>query len=998
MPRTPTGAPAGGAPPQALLSLQALAGNHAVTGLVEAGAPTLQRQQVPAAPPTAPPAAPPAAGAGTPFAAPAEPQHRFARIATWTGWTDSAVTTHDVVGAVPIAHHVTPIDAVPASITPVGWTPGQYESLAAATAAIKSAGTAGAVFLENGRYVAYHASGETLLSAFTLANVLWFPEKPWTAVRFDTDAQVIVTEDGAELRPTQFTTKDDAKTRMADQALMPGAGTASTDPFAGYKQGLDLTKPAVLELAFGAAMRDNALAVLASARVRVQRDVDRRFASGTVSQAEIQTMRSTAEYLAGIDAEIAAIPKTLPSGTQESYAEFQANHARFQALQARRRVVLARYPALARVDATAFARLSPEEQNAQLGADALQVLEDIDTTRNNIHDGSVNLWKIRSVVDSTIAGLGISDPEARKQVENLVAANQTSIAETVLTLFTLAFGIGAAFATGPVGVALAAGAFGLGVADAISQTEAFFAEHAASNTDLDPAQSLLSPEEARSWGWLVVAWVGVVADAAQVVTALKAVKAANGTLEVGVTALAKGDQRLATDLRRAAGIADAGEVLTEALRPGLSRRVGTTIEVNASLAPREIRVDILVDDAGRVSVQGMVVGAEATVGEILAHGQVVTMVRRYDGLVGKIRELVDKVRSLAGFPAPGVNPFKAGSQAYESFFEVMKLPDIIAARRAALGRALGTAEEDVLRREVRFLESELVEHSAAVERMAAEKGSGFVAAAGEETRNAIRSGAVPPLEGNALVKDPSAYYYRRNPAGDPPFLLTRFADSKEPALTLVREGSGWKIATGALSRREEGAALVASWSDDLKRGFAALVGRFADATVVPLRGVATTRRRLQEVVTGAQQYELRQILAEALRTHPDPLVEATQSVDALLAHEIVVVRGTDQLRAYNYRLAFETASGAPASGDLHHLIPLYLGGDHRRLVDIEPLLHDRLHTLIEGIPIGDGVTLAPSSIQNSAALTFDYGAGILSSNGRVQLGRFAADGTFVPVP
>ncbi|NKY38185.1 WYL domain-containing protein [Cellulomonas septica] len=251
--------------------------------------------------------------------------------------------------------------------------------------------------------------------------------------------------------------------------------------------------------------------------------------------------------------------------------------------------------------------------------------------------------------------------------------------------------------------------------------------------------------------------------------------------------------------------------------------------------------------------------------------------------------------------------------------------------------------------------------------MAAEKGSGFVAAAGEETRNAIRSGVVPPIEGNALVKDPSAYYYRRNPAGDPPFLLTRFADSSEPALTLVREGSGWKIAAGALSRREEGAALVASWSDDLRRGFAALVGRFADATVVPLRGVATTRRRLQEVVTGAQQYELRQILAEALRSRPDPLVEATQSVDALLAHEIVVVRGTDQLRAYNYRLAFETAAGAPASGDLHHLIPLYLGGDHRRLVDIEPLLHDRLHTLIEGIPIGDGVTLAPSSIQNSAA-------------------------------
>jgi hypothetical protein len=927
-----------------------------------------------------------------PVPPPNPPQNRAKSIGTRLGWHDTSVRTMTELGGDRIDNYGGLPGMIPVSSTPAGWTTGSYPTEDAAVAAIRAAGTAGAVFDETGHFVAYHVSGDGWLYSFTFDNVRWFADKPWTAVRFDgsPSANVIVTGDGVALRPENFKSKEDARAATADQALMPGAGA---DPFAGYRQAFGgANSSASLDMMFYPAMRDNALARLAAAIPQVERDIQRRSSSGVVPPAEVALMRGTAEYLAGLDEEMDQIPKSLPPDPDA--------YERFWALKARRQVVLRRYPVLARVDAREFAKLSQDEQMAQLGANSLKIREDIDRTRDNVLDGSVNLWKIRPLVDSTIAGLGITDPQARKYVYQLASANESSIGQDILTLFTVVFGLASIVVDGPVGVAVAAGALGLGAADAISQTDQILAEHSAANTALDPAASLLPPEDARSYGWLVVAWLGVIADAAQVVTAVKAVKTAGGIIDRGVEVLAHTDQQLAKELRLAAGAGDATEVISEVNKVGLGRRLSTTIEIDGTMGA-EVRVHYHVDSEGRAVVDGVRCGPEATVGVILAHEPVVAMLRRYDGVLGKLRELIDKIRSLAGFPAAGVNPFPAGSQAYESFFELTKLPDVIASRQAALGASLGTDGEEVLHREIEFLENQLVHHQQVVDQMVVEQGVGFIAAAGEGTTRAIGEG-MPAIVGNPLVTDASKYYYRVNPGGKPPYLLTRFANADVPALTLVQDGAGWRIAEGALSRTEEAAAMVAGFSGKGREAFEALRKAYVDGVfrIVPLHGVASTGKTFRQILAPQESERLVDILTRtfAAARDPNPQARAVAAVEGLLEHEVTVVRGTDQLRAYNYRLAFEKATGAEAEGDLHHLVPLYMGGGHGALVDMPPGLHDELHELIDGIRLEEGVTLAPSSIQNASSLSFSEGAAVLYEDRHVQLVRLNPDGSFTPVP
>ena len=144
---------------------------------------------------------------------------------------------------------------------------------------------------------------------------------------------------------------------------------------------------------------------------------------------------------------------------------------------------------------------------------------------------------------------------------------------------------------------------------------------------------------------------------------------------------------------------------------------------------------------------------------------------------------------------------------------------------------------------------------------------------------------------------------------------------------------------------------------------------------------------------------LRVLLQEAFTRagDPDAANKALDAAQAVANHQVVVIRGTDQLRAYNYRLNFTGSAEELAEVDLQHIIPLQLGGDHRRLVAVQQDLHDRLHDLIDEIPFGQG-TLAPHSIRSSADLSFTEGAAVLNPDGSVQLARMNPDGTFTLVP
>jgi hypothetical protein len=568
----------------------------------------------------------------------------------------------------------------------------------------------------------------------------------------------------------------------------------------------------------------------------------------------------------------------------------------------------------------------------------------------------------------------------------------------MVSTFAVVFGLASVFVSGPAGIAIAAGALGLSFTDAVMQTEDYFAEGHAANTALDPSQALMSSEDLKSWGWLVVAWAGVVMDAKAVGEAIHAVKAAGGAIEPGVKLLSKSDEEVAKRLRLAAGYADVAEKVTEANRGALANRLGTTLELVEDMG-REVKV-VAEMEKGVLVVKGTKYGPLATAHDVLMHIPTVQMVRRYEGLLGRLRSVLDRFLEVAGVATRGGNPFPVGSAAFESYGEAMKLDLILAARREQLGKMIGTEGKAALERDIVFLESELGRHESVVAQMVVEKGAGFIAVAEEQTAKAIKQG-MPALEGDTLIKDASQYYYRANPHGEPPFIITRIANSDAPSRTLVREGASWKIAEGALSRAEEAAALVKSWPDPVRKAFQKLEAELGTGAfrVVPLEAVASTRTRIGQIMTAERRADILDILTEAFKESKaaDPAKSAAAALERLSAHEMTVVRGTDQLRAFGYRRMF--LQGADAGEDeIHHLIPLYLGGDHKTMVKLNPDLHDRLHAAIDEIIFAPGTSLAPTSMQRAKGLSFSQGAAVIDPKGGVQFARCLPDGTYVLIP
>ena len=121
-----------------------------------------------------------------------------------------------------------------------------------------------------------------------------------------------------------------------------------------------------------------------------------------------------------------------------------------------------------------------------------------------------------------------------------------------------------------------------------------------------------------------------------------------------------------------------------------------------------------------------------------------------------------------------------------------------------------------------------------------------------------------------------------------------------------------------------------------------------------------------ELMTEDVRESLRQIVRKALQRagRPSTAKDIAAVLDPLFSHQIALVKGTDQLRAFGYRSLYQSATGAAAEGDLHHLIPLYLGGDSKlkNLLDLEKDLHDAMHDAIETIKFGADTTLAPNVV------------------------------------
>jgi hypothetical protein len=897
--------------------------------------------------------------------------------------------------------------------------PQQTES--AALALVQTNGKSGAVTLEGGIYVAYQTDA--------MSNDSKKPARV-DAPTCEPGVVALVTSTHAVYRPGTY---DPGATGLQSTSDIKGK-TAPGDPFQGYKdalnggKALDTVDPKTLIPAFEAAMRDTALAALAESE-RGVKEKKPKFDKGLggVPDAEVQLIRNTALELLPLQQKVddakmrregAFSLMRVNGGGEMAMKMFEKSKLELATYGPQRNAVRQRYPMLARLsthELDQFTKMTDEERVKKLGAELPGILSDIAKTRDNLLDGKIDLWESTEIVETTIQGLGLTSKEKREVIADKKKDHERgkTITTVIKALINIGLGIGGALIGGPFGAAMALGALTSDVVDAIHDTDEYFVKKAASNTDVDPNKSILDPESAPGWGWLIVSWAAVGLDVLDVKAAVKAIEVGQKSVSQAAEELAKlkagtrglpAEGELVLKLKTAAGELATGEVLTEINKAGVANRLGVGIEIDKSIAETEVRVGFKVDrETGKIEITGMRVGVKATLEDVLAHGTVLKLVRRYEGVTGKVRQLWDKLLSLGGKTPANVNPFPPGSLAYNSWLEVKKLPAMIDARATKYGPHLTKDAEAALRQDIEFLESELARHQKIVDQMILEAGEDFVAKAGDSTLKCTNElgyslpdvSKKPPLGATDIAS--SAYYYRID-AGKPTLAkkANRPGQSLRPELGTDGKPTG-KFVEGELSREQKALDLVARMDTPKQAAFNKLVEdiRKAEpgAKVVPIERIAATKRTLaavtEEFGDKAFRPKLTKLLTQALEKKGmksiDAAAAAKKAVDDLLGHEIMVVRGTEQLRAYGYRPRFISATGSVVEDDLHHMVPLYLGGDHTiaNLVDIDPKLHDAVHELVESVKFSDGVTLAPWSIQNAKGLNFTEGAAILHADGTI---------------
>ena len=669
-------------------------------------------------------------------------------------------------------------------------TLGEATSESQAITIAKVANVPAAIIADQGVFFVYRISvfedlmGDTIFNPTLIANA---------GLRVDDGVLAIV--DHGNVYRTGFhqgwTATDDAR----------GAYQATFEPYLALHDGNlgAATEPEFLAI-FEAAMRDNALAVLAESerQARAKRD-QLQGGVDAVSADEQATIDETAREALSVQTEIEdkdrrridirnrrmigpAGPVDLPKGPEEIRLEREV-----AALRQRRREVNLGYPMLGRYESASDLRefINRDEAGriAALAGDARSVLTNIATTRANILTGDLNLWLVRPVVDSTIAGMGVAEgTDQRRWVDAKAEAQTSRDSNTQIALAVLSIGLGlaAAFATGGTALILTAGAVGVGVYDAVRTTEDYFVREAGTDTDIDriDGASLLPEDMRQHWGWLVLAWVGVGLDAfdvARVIGQVGRTTRGSGLIDEAAQALAAGDARLLERLRRAAGDVDIAETISEGNRAAVSRAVGAEITVDPR-AGRSVEVLYEVDEAsGRVAISGVRVGAAANVGDIVAHADTVRMLRRHGTLSGRLHDLWTRIRTFGA--AGSANPFEAGTAAFNSFEELRKLEGLTATRRAKLREALEAGDDarpaqQELRRQLAFLENEIDRHQRVVDSLSDLRGGRGMVAMSDDTRAALEAGRfLPDHPGRALADlsndeiASSAYYFVRNDDG-----------------------------------------------------------------------------------------------------------------------------------------------------------------------------------------------------------------------------------------
>jgi hypothetical protein len=221
-------------------------------------------------------------------------------------------------------------------------------------------------------------------------------------------------------------------------------------------------------------------------------------------------------------------------------ARLQKADAELKRLIAERRGIVRVYPILDRIkDIAEFNKLDDSGKAKALHDLSGTIGSNIDHVRGLVRNAldrttpELDLFALENLVNTTIAGLGITSEEQRGWIRERQAhaAWIAGITDLAFAIISLGLGVaaiiasaGAATSAVAAGWAAAASIGSLGVAslDAIRTTGSYYEKQWMTGTDPDREQSFLSPEEEMHWGWVVAAWVGVGLDALQAVHAVKA--------------------------------------------------------------------------------------------------------------------------------------------------------------------------------------------------------------------------------------------------------------------------------------------------------------------------------------------------------------------------------------------------------------------------------------------------------------------------------------------
>lgn len=184
----------------------------------------------------------------------------------------------------------------------------------------------------------------------------------------------------------------------------------------------------------------------------------------------------------------------------------------------------------------------------------------------------------------------------------------------------------------------------------------------------------------------------------------------------------------------------------KAVRPGdvehLERALGVRVEVEtagrASGDSGDVRVHYEVQPLGGIANVRLVVGPTASLDMVLHHQATVTAMRRYQGVCGSLRNLLERIRAFVG----GGGHIPPGSRAFEARFELEKLPLIIVDLHTQLeGRALDDVTRRQLELQTQSLKEQLQRHASALDDLA--PGLGYVAAIDDGTTGRPPKGEQP---------------------------------------------------------------------------------------------------------------------------------------------------------------------------------------------------------------------------------------------------------------